>query len=162
MLHYSKLSHMGVTWRVIPLDRLTELSVWAWRMRALGVLLLLLTGLTIGLAPGAAQASPCPFHAQMHARIAPAADRTEGLEDRTEAVTIVMATSFDRSETVPADPGVAHEVPDGACCHPAPIATAYPEPSLGPCASLSVSASCSAFRCWVEPDTDIYRPPALS
>ena len=146
----------------MPLDRPTELSVWASRMRALGVLLLLLTGLTLGLAPRAAQASPCPFHAHMHGGIAPAADRTEDLEDRAEAVTIVAAASFDRSETVPADSGVAHEVPDGACCHPAPIAAACPEPSLGPCASLSVSASCSAFRCWVEPDTDIYRPPALS
>jgi hypothetical protein len=131
-------------------------------MRSLGVLFLFVAGLLLGLAPRAAQASLCSFHADMHAA-APAAGRTDGLRDVAKAITVAAAAIIDQSETVPLDSGDAHKVPDGqACCHPAPIATACAELGLGPCSPLSVSTSCSAFRCWAEPGTDIYRPPALS
>lgn len=132
-------------------------------MRVLGILFLVLMGLALGLPPKAAQASPCPFHAQGNEQIEPARDSQGVLPGKIAATTVVYVASFDRPEPAPLDMGFGHEVPEGeSCCHAAPTAATSHEPALGLRSSVSADARRSWLRRWAEPGIDIYRPPSLA
>ena len=133
-------------------------------MRALGMIaLLLLVGLGLALAPGRADAAPCPHHGHelasgMGERPAPAHGSAVG---KVAAASVAGAVPAAVVSASAAEPG--HAAPHGGLCCLAAMAGAVAlAPVPEPCRPLATRAPVRSSRLppWAVPASGIFRPPA--
>jgi hypothetical protein len=133
-------------------------------MRVLSMLVLLVVGLGLGIAPKPTSAEPCLPHAHHGAMAGQETGRTKGTVAPAALVETVAIAAAVQSDSHAPHPAPDHAVPVGqSCCHVAATAAPAAWPAIEPRMPPGRRAiPRSWLPPWAAPGDGIFRPPAFA